>query len=75
MPHPLPEIALHHAVVDYLARCVPAPPDGPWWKTINPVPANPQTVGALNIVLCWRGRFVGIELEASRSKPGATRDA
>ncbi len=76
MPRPVatPEQSLQRAVADYLAWCVPAPPDGPWWTAVNPVPAKSRAAAGISkamglkagppdIVLCWRGRLVGIELK------------
>ncbi len=65
---------MQRAVAAYLAWCVPAPPDGPWWTAINPIPAKSRAsagvskamglrAGTPDIVLCWKGRFVGIELK------------
>jgi len=72
--HPAAEESLQRAVADWLAWCVPAPPDGPWWTAVNPVPAKSRAAagsskamglrpGAPDFVLCWRGRLVGIELK------------
>ena len=62
------------AVADYLALCVPAPPAGPWWTAVNTIPDKSRAAagiskamglmaGTPDIVLCWRGRLVGIELK------------
>ncbi len=70
---------MQRTVADYLAWCVPAPPSGPWWTAVNPIPAKSRAAagisramglraGAPDIVLCWRGRFVGIELKAGRGR-------
>ena len=80
-PRPLPaaEESLQRTVADYLAWCVPAPPDGPWWTAVNPVPAKSRAAagvskamglktGTPDIVLCWKGHFVGIELKAGRGR-------
>jgi len=75
-PHPLPaaEEFLQWTVTDYLALCVPTPPIGPWWTAVNPIPAKSRAAagvskamglraGTPDLMLCWRGRFVGIELK------------
>jgi hypothetical protein len=80
-PRPLPaaEESLHRTVADYLAWCVPAPPDGPWLTALNPIPAKTRAAagiskamglkaGTPDIVMCWRGRLVGIELKAGRGR-------
>ena len=80
-PRPLPatEQSLQRIVAEYLAWCVPAPPSGPWWTAVNPIPAKSRTAagiskamglraGTPDIVLCWNGRLVGIELKAGRGR-------
>ncbi len=78
-PFPSAEQSLQRTVADYLALCVPAPPSGPWWTAVNPIPAKSRAVagiskamglraGTPDIVLCWRGRLVGIELKAGRGR-------
>ena len=78
-PRPTAEQSLQRTVADYLALCVPAPPSGPWWTAVNPIPAKSRAVagiskamglraGTPDFVLCWRGRFVGIELKAGRGR-------
>ncbi len=73
------EELLHRTVADYFALCVPAPPSGPWWTAVNPIPAKSRTAagiskamglraGTPDIVLCWKGRLVGIELKAGRGR-------
>ncbi len=75
-PRPLPaaEESLQRTVTDYLAWCVPAPPAGPWWTAVNPIPAKSRAAagiskamglraGTPDIVMCWKGRLVGIELK------------
>ncbi len=89
MPRPrrLPdaEESLQRTVADYLALCVPAPPSGPWWTAINPIPAKSRAVagisramglraGTPDFVLCWRGRLVGIELKAGRGRLNPAQD-
>ncbi len=83
MPRPrrLPdaEESLQRTVADYLALCVPAPPSGPWWTAVNPIPAKSRAAagiskamglraGTPDIVMCWKGRLVGIELKAGRGR-------
>ena len=71
------EESLQHTVADYLARCVPAPPAGPWWTAVNPILAKSRAAAGISkamglkartpdIVMCWKGRMVGIELKAGR---------
>ncbi len=80
-PRPLPaaEQSLQRTVADYLALCVPAPPEGPWWTAVNPIPAKSRAAagiskamglkaGTPDLVLCWKGRLVGIELKARRGR-------
>ncbi len=73
------EQALQRAVADYLALCVLAPPAGPWWTAVNPIPAKSRAAagiskamglkaGTPDLVLCWKGRLVGIELKAGRGR-------
>ncbi len=70
---------MQRTVADYLALCVPAPPSGPWWTAVNPIPAKSRALagisramglraGAPDIVMCWKGRLVGIELKAMRGR-------
>ncbi len=78
-PRPTAEQSLQRTVADYLALCVPAPPSGPWWTAVNPIPAKSRAVagisksmglraGTPDIVMCWKGRLVGIELKAGRGR-------
>ncbi len=78
-PFPSAEQSLQRTVADYFALCVPAPPSGPWWTAVNPIPAKSRTAagiskamglraGTPDIVLCWKGRLVGIELKAGRGR-------
>ncbi len=73
------EQSLQRTVADYLALCVPPPPSGPWWTAVNPIPAKSRAAagiskamglkaGTPDIVMCWRGRLVGIELKAGRGQ-------
>ncbi len=76
-PRPLSaaEQSLQRTVADYLALCVPAPPSGPLWTAVNLIPAKSRAAagiskamglksGTPDIVMCWKGRLVGIELKA-----------
>ncbi len=78
-PRPTAEQSLQRAVADFLRWSIPAPPDGPWWTAVNPIPAKSRAAagisramglraGTPDIVMCWRGRFVGIELKAERGR-------
>ena len=80
-PRPLPatEQSLQRTVADYLSLCVPAPPSGPWWTAVHPIPAKSRAAagisramglraGTPDFVLCWKGRLVGIELKAGRGR-------
>ena len=80
-PRPFPdaEQSLQRTAADYFVRCVPAPPTGPWWTAINPIPAKSRAAagiskamglraGTPDIVMCWKGRLVGIELKAGRGR-------
>ena len=73
------EESLQRTVADYLALCVPALPSGPWWTAVNPIPAKSRAVagiskamglraGTPDIVMCWKGRMVGVELKAGRGR-------
>ena len=73
------EESLQRTVADYLGRCIPPPPDGPWWTAVNPIPAKSRAAagvskamglqaGTPDLVMCWRGRFVGVELKADRGR-------
>ncbi len=85
-PRPIPtaEESLQRAVADYLAWCVPAPPDGPWWTAVNPIPAKSRAAagisramglraGTPDLVLCWRGRLIGIELKAGHGRTSSAQ--
>ncbi len=73
------EQSLQRTVADYLALCVPAPPSGPWWTAVNPIPAKSRAAagiskamglqaGTPDLVLCWKGCLIGIELKAGRGR-------
>ncbi len=73
------EESLQRTVADYLRRCIPQPPDGPWWTAVNPIPAKSRVAagiskamglkaGTPDVVMCWKGRMVGIELKAGRGR-------
>lgn len=70
---------LQMLIAQLMRRLVPPPPDGPWWTAVNPKPAKSRAValaskamgmraGSPDIVLCWRGRFLGCELKTSVGK-------
>ncbi len=78
-PHPAAEQSLQRTVADYLVLCVPAPPSGPFWTAVNPIPAKSRAAagiskamglrsGTPDIVMCWKGRLVGIDLKAGRGR-------
>ncbi len=73
------EESLQRTIADYLALCVPVPPAGPWCTAVNPIPAKSRAAagvskamglraGTPDIVLCWKGRLIGIELKAGRGR-------
>lgn len=73
-----PEQQLQIAVTDWLRRCVPAPPEGPAWTAVNPVPAKSRAAAGLakamglragwpDLQFLWRGRLVTIELKPATS--------
>ncbi len=81
MPRPVQpaEQSLQRTVAEYLALCVPAPPAGPWWTVVNPIPAKSRAAagiskamglkaGTPDIVMCWKGRMIGVELKAGRGR-------
>ena len=76
---------MQRTVADYLALCVPTPPEGPWWSAINPVPAKSRAAagiskamglraGTPDFVMCWKGRMIGIELKAGRGRSSPAQD-
>ncbi len=78
-PFPTAEQSLQRTVAQYLALCVPAPPSGPWWTAVNPIPAKSRAAagiskamglraGTPDFIMCWKGRLVGIELKAGRGR-------
>lgn len=80
-----PEQALQRAVVQYL-NLYPPPPAGPYWTAVNPVPGKTKVAAAISkalgmkpgvpdLVLCWRGRFIGIELKAAKGRLSKAQDA
>lgn len=65
--------------MDFLARFVPEPPDGPAWTAVNPISAKSKAAagiskamglraGVHDLVLIWRGRFIGIEIKALKGR-------
>ncbi len=84
-PRPTAEQSLQRTVADYFALCVPAPPSGPWWTAVNPIPAKSRAAagiskamglkaGTPDIVMCWKGRLIGLELKAGRGRPSDAQD-
>jgi len=75
------EESLQRTVADYLALC--APPPGPWWTAVNPIPAKFRAAAAISKamglgaetpdVMCWKCRMVGIELTAGRGSLSPAR--
>jgi len=68
------EQRVHIACVDYLRRCVPAPPEGPYW--FHPYNGGWRTkreaalgralgvrAGVPDLVLIWRGHAIGAEFK------------
>ncbi len=45
---PAAEQSLQRTVADYLALCVPAPPSGPWWTAVNPIPTKSRAVAGIS---------------------------
>ncbi len=79
------EESLQRTVADYLALCVPPPPAGPWWTAVNPILAKSRAAAGISkamglkartpdIVMCWKGRMVGIELKAGRGRLSPAQD-
>ncbi len=73
------EESLQRTVAEFLGRCIPPPPDGPWWTAVNPIPAKSRAAAGISkamglraetpdFVLCWKGHLVGIELKAGRGR-------
>ena len=73
------EDELQMLIAQLMRRLVPPPPGGPWWTAVNPKPAKSPAValaskamgmqaGAPDLVMCWRGRFLGCELKTSIGK-------
>lgn len=74
-----PEEQLHRQVVAFLRQAVPAPPEGPWFT--HPVnetrrskaeagvaKALGQRAGTPDLLLCFQGRLIGIELKAAKGR-------
>ena len=77
-PLRMEEQGIQKACVEWLRLCVPpAREGGPVWTAVNPVPAKAMTVAKLckamgmragipDFVMCWKGRFVAIEMKPPR---------
>lgn len=68
------EEQLQRQIADWLCVSVP---DGLWWTAVNPIPAKSKAAagvskamgmkaGAPDLVLCYRGRLVGVELKGPK---------
>lgn len=69
------EDPIQRTMVEWLHRCVPLPPLGPFWTAVNASPvklterqaANQkrmgQKAGIPDLIFCWRGQFVGAEVK------------
>jgi len=69
------EQAIQRACVEWLRHCVPSARNGgPVITAVNPVPGKSPAVagmskamgmraGAPDFVMCWKGRFIGIEMK------------
>ena len=82
------EDQIQRSMVEFLEQCVPPPPLGPFWTAVNASPvklsvrqANKQKLmgqkaGVPDIIMCWQGRFIGIEVKPPRRYLSAVqRDA
>ena len=80
-----PEEDLQRACVEYLRLCVPPPPGGPFWFHV-PNQRGTRTIyeaqilkalgvraGVPDLIVCWRGRFLAIELKAPRGRVSETQ--
>lgn len=74
-----PEADLQVACVEYLVRHVPPAPAGPWWSSINPIPAKSKAAagrskamgmraGVPDMLFLWRGQTLAIELKAKAGR-------
>ena len=75
------EDVVQRGIVVFL-ESLPPPPIGPWWTAVNPIPGKRTKsaggrskwlglrAGAPDLVLCWSGRFAGVEVK--RPKGGRT---
>lgn len=82
-----PEQSLQRTVADFLALCVPPPPIGCWWTAVNPMPYQSKAAagiskamglraGTPDLLMCWKGRLVGIELKTKGGRLNSVqRDA
>ena len=72
-----PEEAVHRTCVEYLALCVPRPPEGPLWfhvpnqkgtrsiQEMQRLKGMGVVPGIPDLVLIWAGRAYGVEVKAS----------
>jgi hypothetical protein len=78
-----PEEALQRQCTDFMRSCVPLPPDGPAWSSVNPIPSKTKAAAGISKAmglragvddwfLLWRGTYIGIEFKAKR---GSESDA
>lgn len=73
------EETIQRGCVEFLTRFVPAPPDGPAWTAVNPIPAKSKAAagvskamglkaGVHDIVMCWEGAFLGFEIKTPKGR-------
>ena len=76
------EEALQRSVADFLGHCVP----DIYWSAVNPVPAKTKAAagiskamgmkaGVPDIIICWQGHFIGLELKTSTGSLSKTQKA
>lgn len=69
------EDQIQRAMVDWLNLCIPPPPLGPYWTACNPLPNKGKAqagvskamglkAGTPDLIMCWQGKFIGIEVKA-----------
>lgn len=79
-----PEEALQRSIVQLLRLC-PAPPEGPSWNAVNPIPAKSKAAagkskamglrsGWPDLLLVWKGRAITIELKAGRGRTSPAQE-
>lgn len=68
------EDQIQRGMVQWLNAVVPPPPEGPWWCACNPLPNKGKAqagvskamgliAGTPDLIMCWQGRFIGIEVK------------